>query len=197
MNQLARSNELYHHGIQGMKWGVRRYRNYDGSYTQAGMKRYNKSLGEYEKADARVKNAKAAYKNAKKSRNTNGTKTELANAKYSRKVAKAQLEKDYRHLKQDKLGDQGKMMYASGKTITANNQVRNTLSTVGSLSLSALAYNYKTGAAKQLLGIDNGTANKVLAAVGTTTLAAAGIKGVKDEYEAKRLRAYYSHTSNY
>lgn len=33
-------NELYHHGIKGMKWGVRRYQNKDGSLTGAGRKRY-------------------------------------------------------------------------------------------------------------------------------------------------------------
>ena len=33
------SNELYHYGIRGMKWGVRRYQNKDGSYTNAGKKR--------------------------------------------------------------------------------------------------------------------------------------------------------------
>ena len=33
-------NELYHHGIKGQKWGVRRFQNPDGSYTDAGRKRY-------------------------------------------------------------------------------------------------------------------------------------------------------------
>ena len=33
-------NELYHYGIKGQKWGVRRYQNEDGSLTTAGRQRY-------------------------------------------------------------------------------------------------------------------------------------------------------------
>ena len=40
------NKELYHWGVKGMKWGVRRYQNADGSLTAAGKKRY------YQEADA-------------------------------------------------------------------------------------------------------------------------------------------------
>lgn len=37
------NDELYHWGIKGQKWGVRRYQKKDGTYTAAGKKRYSKS----------------------------------------------------------------------------------------------------------------------------------------------------------
>ena len=36
-------NELYHYGVKGQKWGVRRYQYADGSLTLAGLKRYSDS----------------------------------------------------------------------------------------------------------------------------------------------------------
>ena len=48
-------DEIYHHGIPGQRWGVRRYRNEDGSLTNAGKQRYSTSPASNME---RLKNAK-------------------------------------------------------------------------------------------------------------------------------------------
>lgn len=56
------SDILQHYGIKGMKWGVRRYQNYDGTLKAAGKNRRGKDV-ELEARKSAVKDRKRAYKN--------------------------------------------------------------------------------------------------------------------------------------
>ena len=46
---------IKHHGIKGQKWGVRRFQNKDGSLTNAGERRYNKSVRQMKLEDKYIK----------------------------------------------------------------------------------------------------------------------------------------------
>ncbi|GHU55279.1 hypothetical protein FACS1894132_11160 [Clostridia bacterium] len=48
-------NHLQHHGILGMKWGIRRFQNKDGSLTSAGKRRKNASSMSDEELTSQVK----------------------------------------------------------------------------------------------------------------------------------------------
>jgi hypothetical protein len=60
--------ELYHWGVKGMRWGVRRYQNKDGSLTPAGKKRYSDDPGRQSVDSAKIK-LKSAKRAAKKAGN--------------------------------------------------------------------------------------------------------------------------------
>ena len=53
------NNELYHFGIKGMRWGVRRYQNKDGTLTKAGRKKMAKLDKEYSKLTRQKRNTES------------------------------------------------------------------------------------------------------------------------------------------
>ena len=71
---LTANGELYHWGIKGMKWGVRRYQNKDGSLTPAGRKKY---AAESEKLRAREKVIKNQERTKAKLARLDAKKAEL------------------------------------------------------------------------------------------------------------------------
>ena len=64
------NDELYHFGIKGQKWGVRRFQNADGSLKPAGKKRYD---------DGQESNSSNSKKSERKSSNKNDKKKEALN----------------------------------------------------------------------------------------------------------------------
>lgn len=66
MENTVYSDELQHHGTKGMRWGVRRYQNKDGSLTPAGQKRYNKEVEKLKKETEKVKAAEKVAAERKK-----------------------------------------------------------------------------------------------------------------------------------
>ena len=67
-------NELYHYGVKGMRWGVRRYQNKDGTSTAIGKQRRNKKREKLEKIRSEMKQnfIKAGLTEEEAERETNG-----------------------------------------------------------------------------------------------------------------------------
>lgn len=77
---------LAHHGVKGQKWGVRRYQNEDGSYTDAGRVRYGKQAArKYYKID-RLKRKQENTESFSKYRHLD-KKIRKVQTRYDRKVA--------------------------------------------------------------------------------------------------------------
>ena len=77
-------SQLEHHGALGMKWGVRRYQNADGSLTAAGKKRYSE-----ESPDAVRKKIQKAVNKARGEKHgaSNRWMSGMSIGEYSDKVA--------------------------------------------------------------------------------------------------------------
>ena len=71
-------DELYHWGIKGMRWGVRRYQNEDGSLTAAGKRRQRREDDMYRQAKSKVANDYARQGNKYQKKNGEALSRKIA-----------------------------------------------------------------------------------------------------------------------
>lgn len=92
------SPELYHHGIKGQKWGVRRYQNEDGSLTYEGKIRYARDLSrKAEQASMKKDITDYRFKKAAKKMNKQVKNKKPGTGAYEKALTKALV---YEKLKQ-------------------------------------------------------------------------------------------------
>ena len=93
-----------HYGVLGMKWGIRRYRNKDGTLTTAGKKRLSKDKDKAEKKERKV-----ALKNRRS----------LSDVYLKKKIERLKMEKEFKNLTEEDISPGrkyvGEIMSSAGK----------------------------------------------------------------------------------
>lgn len=82
------NDELQHYGILGMKWGIRRYQNKDGSLTAAGRKRYDTEEPEKKTASNESSTPRVAAKSA----------SEMTDEELSKALNRMRMEQQYNEM---------------------------------------------------------------------------------------------------
>lgn len=91
-------NSFAHSGILGMKWGVRRFQNPDGTWTEAGKERYGKKLRKEQKKMQKKAEKKAKKEAVKKIRKDYRNRHILTDQELEAAVRRLENEKRLREL---------------------------------------------------------------------------------------------------
>lgn len=131
-------NHLYHYGVRGMKWGVRRYQNKDGSRTSAGRKRYDygktgsnvqrvsTSLGGVAKSTSRL------LRNRVKEKDQSYDFSKLSDQELRTRINRINMERQYASLLEDP-----NQKTAKERTLEILDAVADVATVAGSIGLAA------------------------------------------------------------
>lgn len=149
-------NELYHYGIQGQKWGVRRYQNEDGSLTPEGKKRLAKdySKGIFYDAERRDQ-----LKTVMKSYKKNNEKFNKITNKMERRKVEGKVLRDWDKNRAIKAGTKvryaDKLMKNTDKWLERDSKYQADIDKIGLATLGAHAANGARIAIKNKINPDS------------------------------------------
>lgn len=190
--EYIKNDELEHHGILGMKWGVRRYQNEDGSLKPAGKKRY---ANRYERAAAALERDKADFEKYKDTgiQNKKG-KTLVSREEVASIIDGLQKQIDKNVVKSDNL--EAKKL-ARGKELddqrvsVKNIKTSTALKDLGVFAVGSTATNILSAMG---FALDMPVASALANLGGTATIAGMAYVTAKGVQDVKSLRSYYAKT---
>ena len=157
MEEGCLNNELYHHGIKNMKWGIRRFQNKDGSLTPAGKKRYDKEVAKLKAEKKKLRNEISVQKKADKLKQLEKERDVLkAQSKNLKKNSKTTTQEDKQaetiEQKRERLlkSTDAKELYENRALLTTNelNERINRIDTEAKLNSKIVVEKRKTGMEK-------------------------------------------------
>lgn len=112
-------DELYHHGIKGQKWGIRRFQNKDGSLTAAGKKRYDVENGSSTETDEERKRRIIKSGNQKE---VLKAANEMSNAELKEAIERIKLNEELKNISSIKFQNGQKKVDSIMHTVTSTTQ---------------------------------------------------------------------------
>lgn len=112
-------NELYHHGILGQKWGIRRFQNKDGSLTSAGKKRYKAESESSTETDEERRQRIIKSGNQKE---VLKAANELSNAELKEAIERIKLNEELKNVSFNKFQNGQKKVDSVMHTVTSTTQ---------------------------------------------------------------------------